>query len=159
MRQPKPSGGRAFSKTCRVRGREPDERMAILKTGRDNTRIARIGADGLTLDGSVKVPTANIHDVLPANAPNEEPRAPVHALVGERGTITIPSEIRRRHRLLPGSPILIEDHSDSIVIVPAEIVPRRAAPDRELDRILANVTSDNVRAEVPAGDAVGGESR
>jgi hypothetical protein len=63
MSQAEPTGGRSYSKTCKVRGREPEGRKAIVVMAQDNTRIASIGPDGLTLDGGEKVPTADIHDV------------------------------------------------------------------------------------------------
>ncbi len=151
-------GGRTFSQTCLVRGREVEGRKAVIKRGRDRTRIATIGPDGLTSDDSEKVPTSELHDFQPAPTPAVSSAGPVAGIIGERGTITIPSDIRRRLHLQPGSPYLIEERGDEIVIQPATIAPRREELSPTLDALLAGVTDQNTHAEMPTGGPVGGEA-
>jgi hypothetical protein len=94
MSKVKASGGRTFSKTCLVHGREGEGRKAILVSKRENTRIAPIGPDGLTMDGSEKVPTSDLVDVQPVIELPRFPEGPIPGIMGDRGTVTIPSEIR-----------------------------------------------------------------
>ncbi len=152
----KPSGGRTFSETCLVRGQEAEGRMAILRKGLKHYRIAPIGPDGLTMNGSEKIPVGDVLEGVDAGA--DDPTAPIPAIFGDRGTITIPSVIRRNHRLQPGSPVLIEDREEGILIRPAEIVPRRPGPTITLEGLLEGVTPDILHPEVDAGPSVGRES-
>ena len=154
----KPSGGRTFAKTCLIQGQEAGGRKAILKAGQKHTRIAEIGPDGLTTDRNWKVPTADVLDIQPVLVSTSVPSGPIPGIVGERGTVTIPSEVRRRHRLEPGTPFLLEERGDEIVIIPAEIVPRRCEASPTLDGLLAGVTPENIHGEIDTGPAVGGEA-
>lgn len=156
MRRSKPSGGRRFTKTCLIRGREDEGRKAILKTGRDQTRVASIGPDGLTEDGAIVVPSAEVLDVRSIDATAPASIAPIAALIGERGTVTIPSEIRRRHRLQAGTPVLIAEEGGAIVIRPAEITPR-TPPSRTLEDLLEGITPESLHGEWQTGPAVGRE--
>ena len=156
--QVKPSGGRTFSKTCLIRGREAEGRKAILKRGQKTTRVASIAADGLTSNDGRTVPTVDILDIQTVETSSSIPTGPVRGVMGERGTVTSPSDMRRRHRLQPGSPILIEERGDEIVIQPAEIVPRRSDPRPTLEGLLAGVTAENIHGEVSTGPAVGREA-
>jgi antitoxin MazE len=158
MSKVKASGGRAFSKTCLLNGRESEGRKAILVSKRDNTRVAPIGPDGLTLDGSEKVPTSDLVDVRLVVEVSRDSNALVPGVMGDRGTITIPSEIRRHLRLHAGSPVLIEVRGDLIVIHPAEIRPRKAKESRSLEELLEDVTPDNLHGEVSTGGMTGRES-
>jgi AbrB family looped-hinge helix DNA binding protein len=83
-----------------------------------------MGPDGLTTDENCKVPASQVSDVQLVRSETPAPVGPMPAMIGERGTITIPSALRRRHQLRAGSPVLIEERGDEIVIVPAAIVPR-----------------------------------
>ena len=65
----KPSGGRRFSKTCLVKGREAEGRKAILKKHPKHTRVAPIREDGFTDDGAEVVPTSRIIDVRLSTRP------------------------------------------------------------------------------------------
>ena len=153
----KASGGRSFSKTCLVRGREGEGRMAILKGAGHNTRVAPIGPDGLTLDGAEKVPTADILDVRRHDETAKGLAGPIPGIVGDRGTVTMPTGVRRRLHLRPGSPVLIEVRDEVIVITPAEITPRRNETSPSLEAILAGVTAENRHDEFDTGDSVGME--
>lgn len=132
--------------------------MAIIVSAEHNTRIAPIGPDGLTRDGAVKVRTVDILDIQPNTETSQDADEPIPAIVGDRGTITIPSEVRRRLQLRSGSPILIEVSGESLVIKPAEITPRRTEPSPTLEAILAGVTAENRHTEFETGDAVGREA-
>jgi AbrB family looped-hinge helix DNA binding protein len=44
-------------------------------------------------------------------------------LVGKRGTVVIPSKIRKRYKLDEGSPMLIEEREDGILMRPAVTTP------------------------------------
>ena len=152
----KSSGGDPVKRTCLIRGEEDQGRKALIKRGRDHTRVAVIGPDGRTLDEGKLVLTSDILDIQPVGTPTATPAGPMPGIVGNHGTITIPSGIRRRLRLQPGSPCLIEERGDEIVIRPATLVPRRREPGPALDALLAGVTAENIHAEVPMGGPVGG---
>jgi len=44
-------------------------------------------------------------------------------LVGKRGTIVIPAKMRKRYKLDEGSPMLIEERDDGILMRPATTTP------------------------------------
>jgi AbrB family looped-hinge helix DNA binding protein len=44
-------------------------------------------------------------------------------LVGKRGTIVIPAKLRKRYRIDEGSPMLVEEREDGILMRPAAISP------------------------------------
>lgn len=157
-RPTKPSGGRNFSRTCILRGHNASERWAVLKEGAKHVRVARIAPDGLTSDESLKVPADDVLDIQPAVGSPSGPQGSFEAVVGERGAITIPSEMRRRHRLQAGSHILLEERGDEIVIIPAEVVRRSSKPGENLAGLLAQVTPENLHGEVSTGPAVGEET-
>jgi AbrB family looped-hinge helix DNA binding protein len=129
-----------------------------LKRSQKRTRIADIAPDGLTSDHNEKVATIDVLDIQAVDISSSLPCGPNSGIVGERGTITIPSDMRRRAGLQPGSPVLIEERGDEIVIRPADIVPRRRDPHQTLDGLLAGVTAENIHGEVSTGAAVGGEA-
>jgi antitoxin MazE len=104
------------------------------------------------------VPTADVLDIQTVDTASSIPSGPVRAVMGERGTVTIPSGMRRSHRLQPGSPILIEERGEEIVIHPAEIVPRRSEPRPTLEELLAGMTAENIHGEVSTGPAIGREA-
>jgi AbrB family looped-hinge helix DNA binding protein len=142
----KPSGGRRFSKTCLVKGREAEGRKAILKKFHKHTRVAPIREDGFTDDGAEVVPTSRIIDVRPVDeAPT--PPGPLSGVVGERGTIVLPAALRRRHGLEAGSAFILEEREGVVVIVPADIIPRQVS--NKLDGLLSGVTTENIHDEVP----------
>ena len=78
----KSSGGRRFSKTCLVKGREAEGRKAILKRFPKHTRVAPIREDGFTDDGGEKVPTSRIIDVRPVDEAPTLP-GPLSGVVGD----------------------------------------------------------------------------
>jgi AbrB family looped-hinge helix DNA binding protein len=44
-------------------------------------------------------------------------------LIGKRGTVVIPAKLRKRYRLDEGSPMLIEEREDGILMRPAATTP------------------------------------
>jgi AbrB family looped-hinge helix DNA binding protein len=44
-------------------------------------------------------------------------------LIGKRGTVVIPAYLRKRYRLDEGSPLLIEEREDGILMRPAATTP------------------------------------
>jgi len=44
-------------------------------------------------------------------------------LIGKRGTIVIPAKMRKRYKLDEGSPMLIEEREDGILMRPATTTP------------------------------------
>lgn len=43
--------------------------------------------------------------------------------VGQRGTIVIPAELRRRYQLAEGSTVIAEPREDGILLRPAAVLP------------------------------------
>jgi len=43
-------------------------------------------------------------------------------IIGERGQITIPKELRKKYKFNPKTPVIIEDRDGEIVIKPAVVV-------------------------------------
>jgi AbrB family looped-hinge helix DNA binding protein len=44
-------------------------------------------------------------------------------LMGKRGTVVIPAKVRKRYRLDEGSPMLVEERKDGILMRPALVSP------------------------------------
>ncbi|MGA2341404.1 MAG: AbrB/MazE/SpoVT family DNA-binding domain-containing protein, partial [Terracidiphilus sp.] len=44
-------------------------------------------------------------------------------LIGKRGTVVIPAKLRKRYRLDEGSPLLVEEHEEGILMRPAKVSP------------------------------------
>jgi hypothetical protein len=159
----KPSGGRRFSKTCLVRGLEAEGRKAIIKRGSKRTRVAPIRADGLTDDGAVVFQNARILDLRPTEEPTAPP-GPRSGIVGERGVIVLPADLRRRCALEAGSPYLIEEVDGEVMIRPALIVPRVQrhadvqAGGVTVGGLLKGITAENRHGEFDSGPPVGGET-
>src|SRR5476651_1596200 len=61
--------------------------------------------------------------------------------VGKRGTIVIPSSLRRRFGVHEGDLLITEDHGDGILIIPAVAMPiERYSLKRRAEFILSNAT-------------------
>jgi len=63
-------------------------------------------------------------------------------LIGKRGTIVIPARLRKRYRLDEGSPMLIEEREDGILMRPAVTTPVEVeiyTPERLAEFFLNNV--------------------
>jgi AbrB family looped-hinge helix DNA binding protein len=63
-------------------------------------------------------------------------------LIGKRGTVVIPAKLRKRYRLDEGSPMLIEEREDGILMRPAATTPidfEIYTPERLAEFFLNNV--------------------
>ena len=59
--------------------------------------------------------------------------------VGKRGTIVVPSPLRRRFGIEQGSLVIAEERADGILIRPAVAVPLEVyAPERKAQFLLSN---------------------
>ena len=64
--------------------------------------------------------------------------------LGKRGTVVIPAKIRKRYRLDEGSPMLLEEREEGILMRPATITPVEVevyTPERLAEFFLNNVLS------------------
>ncbi|WP_263353967.1 AbrB/MazE/SpoVT family DNA-binding domain-containing protein [Acidicapsa acidisoli] len=78
-------------------------------------------------------------------------------LVGKRGTVVIPAKLRKRYKLDEGSPMLIEEREDGILMRPAitpTIEVEIYTPERLAEFFLNNAMDDedylDARKEVEA---------
>jgi AbrB family looped-hinge helix DNA binding protein len=65
-------------------------------------------------------------------------------LIGKRGTVVIPAKIRKRYKLDEGSPMLIEERAEGILMRPAITTPIDVeiyTPERLAEFFLNNVMS------------------
>jgi AbrB family looped-hinge helix DNA binding protein len=65
-------------------------------------------------------------------------------LIGKRGAIVIPAKIRKRYKMDEGSPMLIEEREDGILMRPAVTTPIEVevyTPERLAEFFLNNVMS------------------
>ena len=61
--------------------------------------------------------------------------------VGKRGTIVIPSSLRRRFGVHEGDLLITEDHGDGILIIPAVALPiEQYSLERKAEFILSTTT-------------------
>jgi AbrB family looped-hinge helix DNA binding protein len=63
-------------------------------------------------------------------------------LIGKRGTIVIPAKTRKRYKLDEGSPMLLEEREDGILMRPAVTTPVEVeiyTPERLAEFFLNNV--------------------
>lgn len=58
-------------------------------------------------------------------------------IVGERGQITIPRELRKKYGIKGKQPVIIEDRDGEIVIKPAV-----AVPVKEMEKLVRNFDDD-----------------
>jgi AbrB family looped-hinge helix DNA binding protein len=66
-------------------------------------------------------------------------------LIGKRGTVVIPAKLRKRYRLDEGSPMLIEEREDGILMRPAVATPVEVeiyTPRRQAEFFLNNVMDE-----------------
>jgi len=62
-------------------------------------------------------------------------------LVGKRGIVVIPAKLRKRYRLDEGSPLLVEEREEGILMRPAAVSPVEAevyTPERLAEFFLNN---------------------
>jgi AbrB family looped-hinge helix DNA binding protein len=71
-------------------------------------------------------------------------------VIGKRGSIVIPAKIRKRYKLDEGSPMLIEEREDGILMRPAVTIPIDVeiyTPERLAEFFLNNVMDEDDYAE------------
>ncbi|WP_022852838.1 AbrB/MazE/SpoVT family DNA-binding domain-containing protein [Thermodesulfatator atlanticus] len=72
-------------------------------------------------------------------------------IVGERGQITIPKEIRKKYGIKPKQILLLEERDGELVIKPAVIVPleklKKLARDIDLDLIKKFLQENELEPE------------
>lgn len=78
-------------------------------------------------------------------------------LIGKRGTVVIPAKLRRRYQLDVGSPLLIEEREDGMLMRPAVTTPVEVeiyTPERLAEFFLNNAMDEEdyleARKEVEA---------
>ncbi len=64
-------------------------------------------------------------------------------IVGERGQITIPKEIRKKYGIKKKQPLIIEDKDGEIVIKPAV-----AVPIKEIERFVRKFDDDFIKETI-----------
>jgi AbrB family looped-hinge helix DNA binding protein len=67
-------------------------------------------------------------------------------VIGKRGSIVIPAKIRKRYKLDEGSPMLIEERADGILMRPAVTTPIEVeiyTPERLAEFILNNAMDED----------------
>lgn len=73
------------------------------------------------------------------------------SLVGERGQVTIPKEIRDRLGIKPRSAVIMEESGNTLVIRPARTVPVRVYNDEFIRRLeVANELRPGERERILA---------
>ncbi len=108
------------------------------------------------------VATSDVIDIQPTSTSGAE-NAPRFEVIGERGGITIPAQYRKRHGLMPGTVVLLEEREDGLLLRPAQVIPRN--PDLQSDQrtrptlaeLLAGITPENLHEEIDFGPPVGAE--
>jgi len=64
--------------------------------------------------------------------------------VGKRGMIVIPASLRKRFGLYEGDLLIIENHGDGILIIPAVAIPVEAySAERKAEFILSNAIDED----------------
>lgn len=73
-------------------------------------------------------------------------------IVGERGQITIPKEVRERLGIRPKSPVVIEVKDDGLVIRPAVTIALRKFSDKMIKEIAReDILDKDERKKILAG--------
>lgn len=68
--------------------------------------------------------------------------------VGQRGTVVIPAELRRRYQLTEGSTVIAEARDDGILLRPAAVLPLETySPRRKAEFLLSNAVDADDYAE------------
>lgn len=140
-------GDYSYTRTARVRGREADGRFAVIQCDREHTRVVSRREDGTAAGAGELVRTADVFDLKPTHV----------VPTGQRGTLTLPQEMRRDLGIEEGTPLEITLEDGRLSIRP---LSRNSSggPSAELVNLVARITPENRHGEVSTGDAVGKES-
>lgn len=59
--------------------------------------------------------------------------------IGQRGTVVIPAELRKRYQLTEGSTVIAEPRDEGILLRPAAVIPLETySPRRKAEFLLSN---------------------
>ena len=121
---------------------------AVIVQSRDHTRVARIRADG----------TADVHTEELVLTSDVIEIKPTHVVpTAQRGTVTLPAEVRRNLEIEEETPLQIIEEDGWFSVRPLNRL-RAASPEVELNELLSRITPENLHGEVSAGDAAGREA-
>jgi AbrB family looped-hinge helix DNA binding protein len=141
------AGEYSYERTARIRGRDDACRYAVIQMDREHARVVRRLPDGSAPGPGELIRTADVFDIKPTHI----------VPTGQRGTITLPGELRRNLGIEEGTPLeLIQEEDGSISVRPLSR-SSAMAPTADLNALLAQVTKENLHAEIDAGDAIGRE--
>ena len=72
------------------------------------------------------------------------------AILGSRGQLTIPKNIRKKFNMFPNTPVVIEIKEDGIMIKPSTIIELRIFPEEMINSIISEneYKDDNERTEL-----------
>lgn len=70
-------------------------------------------------------------------------------IVGKRGVVTLPAELRRRYRIDQGSVILVEEAEGGILLRPAVSMPVEVYSDERVREFLAEDRAGTARRPRP----------
>ena len=64
--------------------------------------------------------------------------------IGKRGTVVIPSDLRRRYGLSEGTLLVAEGRADGVLLRPATVLPIETyTPERRAEFLLSNAVDDD----------------
>lgn len=142
------AGAYSYTRSAQVRGLTGNRRYAVIQRDREQTRVVPIEPDGTAAGDGVLVPTTDVYDVRPTHI----------VPTGQRGTITLPSELRRNLGIEEGTLIEITQQADGRLSI-RPLKPRRAEDTlAQLEVLLRGITPANLHSEVATGEAVGLEA-
>ena len=139
------SGDHSYSRTAKIRGRESEGLFALVVRHPEHSRVARIRADG-TADASTEelVPTSELVEIKSTHI----------VPIGQRGTFTLPAELRRNLSIEENTPLQIIEEDGWFSVRPL----RSPSPKIQLNDLLSRITPENLHGEFSTGDPVGREA-
>jgi len=140
------SGDYSYTRTAKIRGREQEGRFAVIRKDSEQARVARRRSDGTAEGDGELVQSADLRDIKP----------PQIVLTAQRGTITLPGEMRRDLGIEEGTPLQIIQEADGRLTI--EPLKRTSASlTVDLADLLLGITPENIHGEIDFGDSVGRE--
>ena len=141
------AGDYSYTRTARVQGREEDGRFAVIQRDREHSRVVSRREDGTAPGAGELVRTADLFDIKPTQV----------VPTGQRGTLTLPQEMRRDLGIEEGTPLEIVQENGWLSIRPLSRIST-GGPSAELTDLVDRITPENSHGEVSTGAAVGQES-